>query len=252
MESGSRRLRRQVVAFTLLVPGTVVVVVPVLLILALGAGLGFGFARIAGIPALAAGAALLLAGIRQFYTEGEGSPMLFVASRTRGLLGEEPAGLVGGGLYARSRNPMYTGAVLAVAGLGLLLDSLAVLAWAGILLVTFHLVIVHVEEPHLRRKHGDAYTAYLAATPRWLGPRRHLLPVTISPDVIPVKDRLDARAIDMAWKLGLLTTTERAVLVRIDGSTTVDGLGLDGAAMEALRGLVRKRVVRLLGKKEEH
>jgi protein-S-isoprenylcysteine O-methyltransferase Ste14 len=36
----------------------------------------------------------------------------------------------------------------------------------------FHFVVVFIEEPHLRTRHGKEYTTYCSRVPRWLGIRR--------------------------------------------------------------------------------
>ena len=72
------------------------------------------------------------------------------------------------GLYARSRNPIYVSLLSILAGLGLAVGSLWVLA----LLVPFGLVlrfgVIAREERYLARKFGEPYRAYTAAVRRWL------------------------------------------------------------------------------------
>ncbi len=72
------------------------------------------------------------------------------------------------GPYRHVRNPIYVG------GLSILLDeaiffgSLALLAWAAVTAIGFHLVVVLYEEPGLRDRFGKEYERYLADVPRWL------------------------------------------------------------------------------------
>ena len=76
--------------------------------------------------------------------------------------------IVESGPYALSRNPIYLGAILFLAGLGVALDT----AWLLVMLVPFTLVlrygVVAREEGYLERKFGDEYRAYRARVRRWL------------------------------------------------------------------------------------
>ena len=77
------------------------------------------------------------------------------------------------GPYLRTRNPLYTGIVIALAGaamgVGSWLLTLAVVAAA----LGAHVWVVQVEEPRLRARFGSAYAIYLRRVPRWLpGSRR--------------------------------------------------------------------------------
>lgn len=80
--------------------------------------------------------------------------------------------LVTSGVFAFSRNPIYLGNTLALAGVALVL----VLPW---LLVTTLMVAVLVdrlairrEERHLAARFGAAYADYAGRVPRWIGFRR--------------------------------------------------------------------------------
>jgi protein-S-isoprenylcysteine O-methyltransferase Ste14 len=59
-----------------------------------------------------------------------------------------------------------------VVGQGLFFASPAVLTYAALLALGFHLFVVLYEEPTLRRTHGAEYDAYCRAAPRWLPRRR--------------------------------------------------------------------------------
>ncbi len=72
-----------------------------------------------------------------------------------------------GGLYARSRNPIYFGILLFWIGLcGLfphpLLWLCAVICWCCI-----EVIVRKIEEPYLRRLHGDQFDTYLENTNRY-------------------------------------------------------------------------------------
>ena len=84
----------------------------------------------------------------------------------------EPQALVTTGPFAYSRNPIYLAFAIP-------LSSLAVYSVAGALfgLVLYFaamtLVVVRPEERDLRRGFGEAFDAWAARTPRWIGlPRR--------------------------------------------------------------------------------
>jgi len=80
----------------------------------------------------------------------------------------QPAKLVTGGLFRYTRNPMYLGLTIFLAGAWLFLGSFS----PGILVIAFLLIIdrwyiVH-EEQKLMAAFGQAYQAYQANTPRWI------------------------------------------------------------------------------------
>ncbi len=98
-----------------------------------------------------------------------GTPAIFFTRHLKFALGEEPPKLVRQGLYRVSRNPMYIGVVLAVFGQAALFGSSDVAIYGAVLWLCFHLVVVLLEEPHLRKERGESYVAYCRQVPRWLG-----------------------------------------------------------------------------------
>jgi protein-S-isoprenylcysteine O-methyltransferase Ste14 len=64
---------------------------------------------------------------------------------------------------------MYLGVVMVVFGLALAFLRAPVAVYGAALWLAFHLVVVLVEEPHLRLARGPAYAAYCKRVPRWLG-----------------------------------------------------------------------------------
>jgi protein-S-isoprenylcysteine O-methyltransferase Ste14 len=98
-----------------------------------------------------------------------GTPAIFFTRHLGFLIGREPSQLVRGGPYRFSRNPMYIAVAAVVFGEALRYRSARALAYGCAVLLFFHLVIVFLEEPHLRKARGPGYEAYLRATPRWLG-----------------------------------------------------------------------------------
>jgi protein-S-isoprenylcysteine O-methyltransferase Ste14 len=112
-----------------------------------------------GWLAVAAGAAIYAVCLVRFLISG-GTPAIFFTRHLKFAIGEEPGRLVDGGLYRRSRNPMYLGVVLAVLGQAILFRSIEVAEYGFALWLMFHLVVVLLEEPHRRRERGAAYEEY--------------------------------------------------------------------------------------------
>jgi protein-S-isoprenylcysteine O-methyltransferase Ste14 len=141
--------------FTVVVPGTVAVYVPL---------------RITQdqhsftVPALVAGVLLLLMGgttyawcIWNFAAFGRGTPAPIDA----------PKKLVIRGLYRYVRNPMYVGVLLVILGWALMFKSKPLFAYAVVVGLCFHLVVVLYEEHHLSREFGDRYEQYRSEVGRW-------------------------------------------------------------------------------------
>jgi protein-S-isoprenylcysteine O-methyltransferase Ste14 len=76
------------------------------------------------------------------------------------------------GPYAASRNPMFLFELTFWFGWALFYGSIAVLIGFLLWLAMFQFVIVPWEERDLEARFGDAYRAYKARVPRWLGLRR--------------------------------------------------------------------------------
>ena len=76
--------------------------------------------------------------------------------------------LVTNGLFARTRNPMYLGMVLTLAGLAWLLNSM--LPW--LVLVVFIAILklrfIRYEEMLMAETFGDQYLQYKARVRRWM------------------------------------------------------------------------------------
>jgi protein-S-isoprenylcysteine O-methyltransferase Ste14 len=121
----------------------------------------------AGWALVAAGATMYALCLVRFLASG-GTPAIFFTRPLRGLIGEEPHTLVQGWLYRLTRNPMYVGVLLAVFGQAIVFASRAAAVYGVALWLWFHLVIVLLEEPHLRELYGSAYDEYCRRVPRWL------------------------------------------------------------------------------------
>jgi protein-S-isoprenylcysteine O-methyltransferase Ste14 len=121
-----------------------------------------------GYVLFSVGAALYLWCLVCFLLAG-GTPAIFFTHHFNFLVGKEPLDVVRNGPYRFSRNPMYVGVVTAIFGQALLYRSRPVFVYGVCTALTFHLVVVLLEEPHLRRARGEGYEAYLHRVPRWLG-----------------------------------------------------------------------------------
>jgi protein-S-isoprenylcysteine O-methyltransferase Ste14 len=148
---------RALLAF-LALPGTVAFVVPLLLVVPRGRQ---PVHLVAGMVPLAAGSAILLWTVREFYVAGRGTLAPW----------EPPRRLVVSGPYRASRNPMYVGVALILCGWALLYESRWLALYATGIAVAFHLRVVLHEEPYLARTHREAWTRYVARVPRWVGVR---------------------------------------------------------------------------------
>ena len=111
-----------------------------------------------GWPILLFGAGILMWCVRDFYVTGKGTLAPW----------DPPKKLVIIGLYRFMRNPMYVGVLGWVAGWSLIAGSLILVAYAGVLAISFHLRVICYEEPTLARKFGYEWTEYRATVNRWL------------------------------------------------------------------------------------
>jgi protein-S-isoprenylcysteine O-methyltransferase Ste14 len=76
-------------------------------------------------------------------------------------------GLVTGGLFAHSRNPLYLGNVLILIGLFVLHGNPWVMGVGIPMFVVAYIAIVAAEEAYLASQYGPAYQAYMRDVPRW-------------------------------------------------------------------------------------
>jgi protein-S-isoprenylcysteine O-methyltransferase Ste14 len=117
---------------------------------------------------IAAGIAIYALCLLRFLAAG-GTPAIFFTRPLRFLIGEEPRGLVLAGPYCFSRNPMYVGVLLVIFGQALIFASPRLAIYGFAVFACFHLVVVLIEEPHLRETRGESYASYIREVPRWLG-----------------------------------------------------------------------------------
>jgi protein-S-isoprenylcysteine O-methyltransferase Ste14 len=95
---------------------------------------------------------------RDFAVRGRGTPNP----------ADPPRALVVDGLYRFVRNPMYVAIVTSLLGQAAMFRSSAVVWYAAIVALGFHLRVVAFEEPKLSELFGDSYADYRRRVPRWL------------------------------------------------------------------------------------
>jgi protein-S-isoprenylcysteine O-methyltransferase Ste14 len=117
-----------------------------------------GLAQGAGMIITGAGMLIALSCIFTFVLIGRGTPAPF----------DPPRRLVIQGPYRFVRNPMYIGAVLALAGAALFYRAVSLLIYAGVFLLISHLFVVLYEESKLAATFGPDYEAYCRSVRRWL------------------------------------------------------------------------------------
>jgi protein-S-isoprenylcysteine O-methyltransferase Ste14 len=143
--------------FTLIAPGTTAVLLPLWVARGAGATVDPTRAWLAA-PLFAAGLTVYAWTVTNFARLGRGTPAPI----------DPPRRLIVQGLHRYVRNPMYLGVLLVVLGWAALFASPAVLAYAAVLALTFHLFVLAVEEPSLRSRFGDEYERYCRAVGRWI------------------------------------------------------------------------------------
>lgn len=84
-----------------------------------------------------------------------------------GVHGDQKTELIQDGLYAHVRNPYFLSYYVLFFGLFLVRPSLVLLLLVGIIVFSFHKMILH-EEAHLLAAHEERYKEYKAKTGRYL------------------------------------------------------------------------------------
>ncbi len=116
-----------------------------------------GPGQVVGAVLVVVGAALALWCVLAFAFIGRGTPAPF----------DPPRRLVRRGPYRVVRNPMYLGAILALAGASLFFRSLVLFAFAIAFAGVTHAFVVLYEEPTLRGLFGEEYEDYRRQVRRW-------------------------------------------------------------------------------------
>ena len=145
---------------------------PLIFLAADGAALGLGAVLPAGLPfgtaGRLAGGALALSGLALDVA----AMVAMVRARTNILPHRGADRLVRHGPFRYTRNPIYLGNTLLLAGLGLALANAWFLPAAAAAAFAVDRLAVRREEAHLAARFGAAWHDYAASTPRWLGRAR--------------------------------------------------------------------------------
>ena len=144
------------IVFVAAVPGSVVVLVPWWLSGGRVAGTTLGI--VVGMAMIVAALPLFVSFCSRFVWEGHGTPAPIAPTEH----------LVVGGPYRWVRNPGYVAVTAILVGEGLVLGSAAVLLYALLVALAFHVFVLLYEEPTLRSTFGAEYDAYCRRVPRWL------------------------------------------------------------------------------------
>ena len=118
----------------------------------------FGIFRYVAVPLWIVGAAMILRCCMDMVRRGGGTPAHM----------DPPRQLIITGLYRHVRNPIYLGALLALLGHTLWSGSWLVIVYFLCYAIAFHIIVIVLEEPVLRRKFNGEYEAYCDRVPRWI------------------------------------------------------------------------------------
>ena len=118
---------------------------------------GLGLTEVAGALVVVIGAAVALWCVLTFALVGRGTPLPL----------DPPRRLVVRGPYKYVRNPMYLGAVTALAGAAAFYRSGPLALYAACFLLVVHAFVVWYEEPTLRATFGADYARYCRRVRRW-------------------------------------------------------------------------------------
>ena len=93
---------------------------------------------------------------------------LFTRAGTSIIPFTESSALVTSGVFSISRNPMYTGMVLALAGIAVIMNG----AFAWLVVIAFTALIrgifIRTEEKLMEKTFGEEYLTYKASVRRWI------------------------------------------------------------------------------------
>ncbi|MEZ5380226.1 MAG: isoprenylcysteine carboxylmethyltransferase family protein [Microthrixaceae bacterium] len=111
-----------------------------------------------------AGTALAAAGIALTF-----AAQLSMGSEWRiGVDPDERTGLVTDGAFQIVRNPIFSAMALSAVGLALMVPNAASIVGVVAFAAAVELQVRYVEEPHLRKLHGEAYARYEASVGRFV------------------------------------------------------------------------------------
>lgn len=110
------------------------------------------------------GLALAMLGVATTLT----AQMSMGASWRIGVDENERTALVTTGAFALARNPIFTAMIITAAGLAAMVPNVVSVSGLVLTIAAIQLQVRAVEEPYLRRVHGEDYARYAAAVGRFL------------------------------------------------------------------------------------
>lgn len=148
------------IIFFILQPGIVVGFIPYMIVRKelMTSFSGISIFNYIGLFFIILGLFIVIYCIYRFIIDGKGTLSPF--DRTKVLVIK--------GLYKYSRNPMYVGIIITLLGEVLFVESLALLFYTVIVFIAFHLFVIFIEEPRLKRDFKELYIHYTSLVKRWL------------------------------------------------------------------------------------
>ena len=146
--------------FTILQPGVVAGLIPYLILrykVDDPFSGPFDFYKALGVLLFLTGLIIVFDCIIRFAVQGQGT--LSPADPTKKLVIK--------GLYRFSRNPMYIGVMLILTGETIFFHPNDLWIYSLFVFFLFHLFVIFVEEPRLRRDFGEEYYQYCQKVGRW-------------------------------------------------------------------------------------
>jgi protein-S-isoprenylcysteine O-methyltransferase Ste14 len=120
--------------------------------------LGTTLTRWVGVLLIVVALPVFISFLGRFVFEGRGTPAPIAPTER----------LVVGGPFRWTRNPGYVAVDAMLVGQGLVLASPAVLVYAALIALAFHVFVLVYEEPTLRSTYGAEYDGYCRRVPRWI------------------------------------------------------------------------------------
>lgn len=147
------------ILFTIIMPGTVTLWAPYLVNKNINIGsVDIGWLKWCGIVSIALGICMYCVCAFDFMNHGKGTPAPIDA----------PKYLVKNRLYRYSRNPMYIGIFLILAGEALYFGYVLQYIYLGCFLAAVVTFVRFYEEPHLQKIFGASYREYCSNVRRWI------------------------------------------------------------------------------------
>lgn len=156
----------QYLLFTIFIPCTIGIYIPFIINNLLPFQMNIGILRYVGLLFIFIGCILYFSCSLSFLVN-KGTPAMWFVRPLEPIIGKEPDVLVRINFYKFSRNPMYLGVLSIIFGTAIFRNSFSIFIYFFLLVVIFNIVIIFLEEPHLKQKYGSGYDDYFNSVPRW-------------------------------------------------------------------------------------